>query len=107
MGLFDGGSNNEELVQRLQAVATHLDSIRSNINGADALLGVIHRDLTCIEEELQVANKQAIISNALKVLESQYTNRMFTVANVDEIEKYYNIVAENVLQDIKTLENNK
>lgn len=107
MGLF-GDFDDKQIVDSMKEVTAQLQHIHHDTNAIDiTLFERIHNDLTHIEKELQIANRQSIISNALKVLESQYSNRMFTVANVDEIEKYYNIVAENVLQDVKNLEKNK
>lgn len=104
MGLF-GDFDDKQIVDAMKELAVQLQYIHQDTNAIDiTLFERIHNDLTHIEKELQIANRQSIISNALKVLESQYSNRMFSVTDIQNIEKYYNIVAGNVLQDIKNLE---
>lgn len=104
MGLF-GDFDDKQIVDAMKELAVQLQYVHQDTGAINiTLFERIHHDLTHIEKELQIANRQSIISNALKVLESQYSNRMFSVTNIQDIEKYYNIVAGNVLQDIKNLE---
>lgn len=75
------------------------NSSKDNENDDEAIKQ-IHEDLQEIVQELKINNTQAMVHNALLLLESQY-NTPDSIMNIDEIKHYYTIIANYLFADLQ------
>lgn len=75
------------------------NSSKDNENDDEAIKQ-IHEDLQEIIQELKISNTQAMVHNALLLLESQY-NTPDSIISIDEIKHYYTIIANYLFADLQ------
>ena len=63
----------------------------------------IHADLVRINKEQRIANRQAIINNALQVLDAQ-SNADDAILSDDEIKQYYHVIVGELFADANSLD---
>lgn len=97
-GLDD--KNNQEILSEIAEQIRILSEKNASID--ITLFDRIHEDLVRINEEQKVANKQAMINNALQLLDTQ-SNTNDAILSVDEIKQYYRVIIDELFDNTKPL----
>lgn len=63
----------------------------------------IHEDLVKINKEQRIANRQAIMNNALQVLDAQ-SNADDVILSDDEIKQYYRVIVAELFADANSFD---
>lgn len=102
MALF-GSDNKENNQETLSEIAEQIKILSEKNAQIDiTLFDRIHEDLVRINEEQKVANKQAMINNALQLLDTQ-SNTNDAILSVDEIKQYYRVIIDELFDNTKPL----
>lgn len=103
MALF-GSDNNDVIQSELSEISKQLKSISEKNGAIDiTLFNTIHNDLVDIHKSQEIANKQAMINNALHFLDTQ-SNTNDAILSVDEIKQYYRVIKDELFDNTKPLE---